>query len=117
MAGTVFEQRYSETILTDNPDFVALASAFGIKGQRITDKSEVNAALDELLNSEGAYLLQVSINELENVWPLVPPGAVMKNDGETIMMQHQISILARFRPEVLERILGSLAIVDFVLIP
>lgn len=78
MAGTVFEQRYSETILTDNPDFVALASAFGIKGQRITDKSEVNAALDELLNSEGAYLLQVSINELENVWPLVPPGLVMK---------------------------------------
>ncbi|HDN2511099.1 MULTISPECIES: acetolactate synthase 2 catalytic subunit [Providencia] len=70
-----FEQRYSETILTDNPDFVALASAFGIKGQRITDKSQVNAALDELLNSEGAYLLQVSINELENVWPLVPPGA------------------------------------------
>ncbi|QPE17396.1 acetolactate synthase 2 catalytic subunit [Providencia rettgeri] len=70
-----FEQRYSETILTDNPDFVVLASAFGIKGQRITDKSEVNSALDELLNSEGAYLLQVSINELENVWPLVPPGA------------------------------------------
>ncbi|HHR5882841.1 TPA: acetolactate synthase 2 catalytic subunit [Providencia alcalifaciens] len=70
-----FEQRYSETILTDNPDFVALANAFGIKGRRITCKSEVNAALDELLASEGAFLLQVSINELENVWPLVPPGA------------------------------------------
>ncbi|QCJ71730.1 acetolactate synthase large subunit [Providencia heimbachae] len=70
-----FEQRYSETILTDNPDFVALASAFDIPGRRITNKSEVDAALDELLNSEGAFLLQVSINELENVWPLVPPGA------------------------------------------
>ncbi|MEX9950303.1 acetolactate synthase 2 catalytic subunit [Providencia alcalifaciens] len=70
-----FEQRYSETILTDNPDFVALASAFGIQGRRITCKSEVDAALDELLTSEGAFLLQVSINELENVWPLVPPGA------------------------------------------
>lgn len=70
-----FEQRYSETILTDNPDFVALARAFDIPGRRITSKSEVDAALDELLNSEGAYLLQVSINELENVWPLVPPGA------------------------------------------
>ncbi|UBX50196.1 acetolactate synthase 2 catalytic subunit [Providencia alcalifaciens] len=70
-----FEQRYSETILTDNPDFVALANAFGIQGRRITCKSEVNAALDELLTSEGAFLLQVSINELENVWPLVPPGA------------------------------------------
>lgn len=70
-----FEQRYSETILTDNPDFVALAAAFDIPGRRITTKSEVDAALDELLNSEGAYILQVSINELENVWPLVPPGA------------------------------------------
>lgn len=70
-----FEQRYSETILTDNPDFVALASAFGIQGRRITCKSEVDAALDELLTSDGAFLLQVSINELENVWPLVPPGA------------------------------------------
>lgn len=70
-----FEQRYSETILTDNPDFVALANAFGIQGRRITCKSEVDAALDELLTSEGAFLLQVSINELENVWPLVPPGA------------------------------------------
>ncbi|EKT61654.1 acetolactate synthase 2 catalytic subunit [Providencia sneebia] len=70
-----FEQRYSETILTDNPDFVALASAFDIPGRRITTKSEVDAALDEFFNSEGAYLLQVSINELENVWPLVPPGA------------------------------------------
>ncbi|MFV8075422.1 hypothetical protein ACNQ08_28010, partial [Enterobacter cloacae complex sp.6730661] len=27
------------------------------------------------LPSDGAFLLQVSINELENVWPLVPPGA------------------------------------------
>ncbi|MFB9997868.1 acetolactate synthase 2 catalytic subunit [Providencia rustigianii] len=70
-----FEQRYSETILTDNPDFVALAGAFGIQGRRITRKSEVDAALDELLTSEGAFLLQVSINELENVWSLVPPGA------------------------------------------
>ncbi|WP_335674297.1 acetolactate synthase 2 catalytic subunit [Providencia stuartii] len=70
-----FEQRYSETILTDNPDFVALARAFDIPGRRITTKSEVDSALDELLNSEGAFILQVSINELENVWPLVPPGA------------------------------------------
>lgn len=70
-----FEQRYSETILTDNPDFVMLASAFDIPGRRISQKSEVEGALNDLLNSEGPYLLQVSINELENVWPLVPPGA------------------------------------------
>lgn len=70
-----FEKRYSETILTDNPDFLTLAQAFDIPGQRITDKAQVSEALDALFNSDGAYLLHVSIDELENVWPLVPPGA------------------------------------------
>ncbi len=70
-----FSERYSETTLTDNPDFLILASAFGIPGQRITRKDQVEAALDALLNSDGPYLLHVSIDEYENVWPLVPPGA------------------------------------------
>lgn len=70
-----FDGRYSETNLSDNPDFIMLASAFGISGQTITRKDQVDAALDTLLNSEGPYLLHVSIDELENVWPLVPPGA------------------------------------------
>lgn len=70
-----FDARYSETTLSDNPDFLVLASAFGIPGQRITEKDQVSAALDALLNSKGPYLLHVSIDELENVWPLVPPGA------------------------------------------
>ncbi|MEP8683573.1 acetolactate synthase 2 catalytic subunit (plasmid) [Enterobacter ludwigii] len=70
-----FQERYSETTLTDNPDFLILASAFGIPGQHITRKDQVEAALDTMLSSEGPYLLHVSIDELENVWPLVPPGA------------------------------------------
>jgi acetolactate synthase I/II/III large subunit len=70
-----FNERYSETTLTDNPDFLMLASAFGIPGQHITRKDQVEAALDAMLSSSGPYLLHVSIDELENVWPLVPPGA------------------------------------------
>lgn len=70
-----FDERYSETTLTDNPDFLTLASAFGIPGQHITRKDQVEAALDAMLNSKGPYLLHVSIDEFENVWPLVPPGA------------------------------------------
>ncbi|EAW8719578.1 acetolactate synthase 2 catalytic subunit [Salmonella enterica] len=70
-----FQERYSETTLTDNPDFLMLASAFRIPGQHITRKDQVEAALDTMLASEGPYLLHVSIDELENVWPLVPPGA------------------------------------------
>ncbi|CUU22376.1 acetolactate synthase 2 catalytic subunit [Duffyella gerundensis] len=74
-----FAERYSETNLSDNPDFLMLAGAFGIPGQRITRKDQVDGALDALLNSEGPYLLHVSIDEYENVWPLVPPGASNAN--------------------------------------
>ena len=74
-----FSERYSETNLSDNPDFLMLASAFDIPGQRITRKDQVEDALDALLNSEGPYLLHVAIDELENVWPLVPPGASNAN--------------------------------------
>lgn len=70
-----FQERYSETTLTDNPDFLMLTRAFGIPGQHITRKDQVEAAIETLLASEGPYLLHVSIDELENVWPLVPPGA------------------------------------------
>lgn len=70
-----FKGRHSETILDDNPDFVTLASAFGIQGERIEHGHQVQAALQRLLNSEGAYLLHVCIDADENVWPLVPPGA------------------------------------------
>ncbi|WP_192459303.1 acetolactate synthase 2 catalytic subunit [Musicola keenii] len=70
-----FDERYSETNLSDNPDFLTLASAFGIPGQNITRKDQIDSALDTLLRSEGPYLLHVSIDEYENVWPLVPPGA------------------------------------------
>lgn len=69
-----FDGRYSETNLSDNPDFVALAAACGIPGETITCKEEIGPALDRLLASESAYLLHVAISEEENVWPLVPPG-------------------------------------------
>lgn len=69
-----FDGRYSETILSDNPDFIALAAAFGIPGETISCKAEIAPALGRLLASESTYLLHVAISEEENVWPLVPPG-------------------------------------------
>ncbi|MBI0028784.1 acetolactate synthase 2 catalytic subunit [Gilliamella sp. B14448G11] len=74
-----FNERYSETNLSDNPDFLMLAKAFDIPGEIISKKSEINSALDNMFNSSGAYLLHVRIDELENVWPLVPPGAANEN--------------------------------------
>ena len=70
-----FDGRHSETILDDNPDFVMLAKAFDIPGKTITRKEEVEPALKEMLESKTSYMLHVLIDEEENVWPLVPPGA------------------------------------------
>lgn len=70
-----FDQRYSETILTDNPHFLRLASAFDIPGLHITCKGQIMDALETMFNHQGPFLLHVSIDELQNVWPLVPPGA------------------------------------------
>ncbi|WP_241646501.1 acetolactate synthase 2 catalytic subunit [Rosenbergiella metrosideri] len=74
-----FEERYSETLLTDNPDFLMLARAFDIPGRSISKKDEIDAALDEFLNAPTAYFLHIQIDENENVWPLVPPGASNTN--------------------------------------
>lgn len=70
-----FNERYSETDLSDNPDFVALAAAFAIPGHCITRKDEVENALEAMFTWPGPYLLHVCIDDKDNVWPLVPPGA------------------------------------------
>lgn len=70
-----FEGRLSETILDDNPDFVALANVFNIPGHTITRPDEVDAAITRLFETSGPYLLHVRLNQTDNVWPLVPPGA------------------------------------------
>jgi len=70
-----FAGRYSETDLSDNPDFVSLAAAFAIPGHSISHKDEVESALDAMFSWPGPYLLHVRIDETDNVWPLVPPGA------------------------------------------
>jgi len=70
-----FDGNYSEVHLDDNPDFAGVARAFGIQARSIKETEEVSDALDWLLNTEGAAMLHVSIDSMENVWPLVPPGA------------------------------------------
>jgi acetolactate synthase I/II/III large subunit len=79
-----FDKRYSETDLSDNPDFVHLAESFNIRGRRISKNHEAIPALKEMLDAEEAYLLHVDLDPMENVWPLVPPGA--SNDE---MMEEQ----------------------------
>lgn len=69
-----FEKRYSFTDI-QSPDFVALAASYNIKGQKIERQEDLNQALDQLLNSENAYLLEVKVAREDNVFPMVPTGA------------------------------------------
>lgn len=68
-----FERRYSEIDLSDNPDFVAVAQAFGIEALHVERADEVEGALQALLDAKGPALLHVAIDTAANVWPLVPP--------------------------------------------
>lgn len=79
-----FEERYSETDLSDNPDFVMLANAFDIKAKVITSKQQVDTAIAEMLAHPGPYLLQVKIDAMDNVWPLVPPETANEGMLESI---------------------------------
>ena len=68
-----FDKRYSEIDLSDNPDFVAVARAFGIEAMHIERADEIDGALRALLDAKGPALLHVAIDTAANVWPLVPP--------------------------------------------
>jgi len=67
------DKRYASTEMI-NPDFIAIAKGYGIPGKRVTDRAELGAALDEMLASPSAYLLEVAIEKEGNIFPMIPPG-------------------------------------------
>ena len=68
------EERYSETDLRDNPDFVQVARAFGLEAFRISRRDEEADGIARLLGADGPALLHVLLDPKANVWPFVPPG-------------------------------------------
>ncbi len=72
-----YDKRYSQTLLDPIPDFVKLAEAYGWQGRRIEEPCDVVSAIEEMLSSEGPYLLDVAISREQNVYPMVAPGAAL----------------------------------------
>ena len=69
-----FSERYSQTTLNRKTDYAALAEAFGAKGMRLTELSELDRVLDEALDSDGPVLVDARIDPDERVLPMIPPG-------------------------------------------
>ena len=70
-----FDRRYSQVHLPAVPDFVRVAEAYGIKGLRASRSDEVSAVIDEAIRTDGPVLMDFQVEEEENVFPMVAPGA------------------------------------------
>jgi len=70
-----YEDRYSESTVEAQPDFMALAEAFGAKGMRVTENKDVEQALADMLAHDGPVFLDIAVEPKENVFPMIPAGA------------------------------------------
>jgi acetolactate synthase I/II/III large subunit len=68
-----YDKRYVATPLVA-PDFVALANAFGIRGERITARKEVVPTIESARNTDQPVLLDFRVEQEDSVYPMVPAG-------------------------------------------
>ncbi len=69
-----FETRYSFTKL-HNPDFIMIAKGYGIEGNKVSKREDLDAAMQKMIDHDGPYVLEVTIEKEDNVFPMVPAGA------------------------------------------
>ncbi|MBO7559070.1 MAG: biosynthetic-type acetolactate synthase large subunit [Bacteroidaceae bacterium] len=69
-----FNHRYSFTPMV-NPDYELIAKAYGIPAKTVVERKDLDAAIKEMLSTDGPYLLQCAVLEEDNVLPMTPPGA------------------------------------------
>ncbi len=74
-----YDKRYSETDLSMQPDFVKLAESFGGVGYRVATKEEFDKALKDAIEKNCVAMIDVQVDRLENVLPMVPSGGSLYN--------------------------------------
>ncbi|MBR1949524.1 MAG: biosynthetic-type acetolactate synthase large subunit [Bacteroidales bacterium] len=73
-----YDRRYSFTHLA-NPDFQMLAAAYGIKSVKVTTPGELDAAVKQMMEHDGPFLLEAAMIEQENVFPMIPAGKTLND--------------------------------------
>ncbi|MFD1414251.1 acetolactate synthase large subunit [Oceanobacillus jeddahense] len=74
---TFYEERYSHSLFSENPDFVKLAESYGIKGMRVSDEKNVPEALEEAFSHDGPVVIDCRIDRETCVYPMIAPGKGM----------------------------------------
>ncbi|HNJ41126.1 MAG TPA: thiamine pyrophosphate-dependent enzyme, partial [Acidobacteriota bacterium] len=72
-----YQGRYSAVDLRDNPDFAAIAVAYGLTSFKLTEPEAVESTLREWLATPGPALLHCECHIAENVFPMIPAGAAI----------------------------------------
>ena len=67
-------ERYSQSWSDSLPDFVKLAEAFGCRGRQVSDPAELDDAIQEMLDYDGPFILDVLVEKHENCFPMIPSG-------------------------------------------
>ncbi|MFC4192697.1 biosynthetic-type acetolactate synthase large subunit [Novosphingobium lubricantis] len=70
-----YESRYSNSYSDSLPDFVKLAEAYGWKGIRITDESELDAGIQAMIDHDGPVFVDCLVAKEANCFPMIPSGA------------------------------------------
>jgi acetolactate synthase-1/2/3 large subunit len=74
-----WDRRYSQVARGRWPDFVKVTAGFGCTGIRCTDKSTLVEDMREALNTPGPVVVDVTVTEEENVYPMISPGAAARD--------------------------------------
>ena len=69
-----FNRRYSFTPMM-NPDYMQIAAAYSIPSRRVIERSDLQDAVREMLETDGPFLLEVCVIEEGYVLPMTPPGS------------------------------------------
>ncbi len=73
-----YDKTYSAVGMEGTPDFVKLAEAYGAIGLRARKPTELTAVLKEGLSTRGVVVIDIVVSAEENVYPMIPPGAGLK---------------------------------------
>ena len=73
-----YGKRYSQTMLSQDIDYVKLAEAMSVTAFRVTKKEEVDEVIKKALKAKGPVFIEVVIDKNESVWPMVPAGATLE---------------------------------------
>ncbi|MGB0347564.1 MAG: biosynthetic-type acetolactate synthase large subunit, partial [Balneolaceae bacterium] len=69
-----FDKRYSSTEMI-NPDFQTIAKGYYIPTNKVTERDQLEDAIAEFIDHDGAYFLEVMVGKENNVFPMVPSGS------------------------------------------